>query len=437
MQAITKLATGELAPTGGNQRTSAPSSIVVGGVAEILILVEKEALPECELAFLKPLDADEKRALQDCEAKLQIWAKSPFETGRTLKPVRDDRLYREQYANFPAFLKKWHCSRSQADRLIGAARVYDLLTPIGVVLEHVSQARDLIPLTDAEIPMAGMRALRIAAGKKLTAKLFRLAAIQIQPLLFQKNNQTKTSGLTKDTIERACACIDNAKEAVNCGQKRDALQALGEAIDCLHALTHPTAPDKKTAESSISINSNTEPGLLAGAINQIGPAKQLSEPMPPEHNGNSPSKIIPITLVKSELRQAKKDVVAHERLVLAEEVPASGGSSNGRVSSFPKPTAICLDSKGADISRWSQIPICAADWVLDHGEPLPNVTFIKQNPAEFPRTARLKKLRNGWHMDVGDGRQRLLRNARFLLNRSGFEHTAISVRLTDGQTITT
>jgi hypothetical protein len=73
-----------------------------------------------------------------------------YQTGKSLREVRDDRLYRELlFDSFNAYLKnRWDMGRAQAYRLIEASRVIDNLSPIGDTLpENEAQLRPLTTLT--------------------------------------------------------------------------------------------------------------------------------------------------------------------------------------------------------------------------------------------------------------------------------------------------
>jgi hypothetical protein len=77
------------------------------------------------------LSSSERKALADLEETFRQGARTPFEMGRVLQEIRDRRLYRGDFPRFSEYCeKKLDCSRSCADRLIGAWRVQALLTPI-------------------------------------------------------------------------------------------------------------------------------------------------------------------------------------------------------------------------------------------------------------------------------------------------------------------
>ncbi len=55
-----------------------------------------------------------------------------YQTGKALKQIRDDRLFRDLlFESFEAYVKqRWDMARSQAYRLIKAANVIDNLSPM-------------------------------------------------------------------------------------------------------------------------------------------------------------------------------------------------------------------------------------------------------------------------------------------------------------------
>jgi len=70
-----------------------------------------------------------------------------YQSGRALKQIRDERLYRDVlFDNFDAYVReRWDMHRSHAYRLIQAATVMDNLSPIGdgILPQNESQARIL------------------------------------------------------------------------------------------------------------------------------------------------------------------------------------------------------------------------------------------------------------------------------------------------------
>jgi hypothetical protein len=76
-----------------------------------------------------------------------------FETGRALKTIRDEKLYRlALFDSFESYVRRrWEMGKSQAYRLIEAGAVIDNLSPIGDELPaNEAQARVLARLAPAE-----------------------------------------------------------------------------------------------------------------------------------------------------------------------------------------------------------------------------------------------------------------------------------------------
>lgn len=90
-----------------------------------------------------------KSRLIELETLIDSQRRCFYQIGKALKQIRDERLYRElMFDSFEAYLKnRWEMSRSQAYRLIEAARVIDNLSPIGDILpENEAQLRALVNL---------------------------------------------------------------------------------------------------------------------------------------------------------------------------------------------------------------------------------------------------------------------------------------------------
>lgn len=93
------------------------------------------------------------------------------ETGRALKEIRDNRLYKLALFNtFEAYTKeRWDISRAHAYRLIKYCEVIHNLSPIGEILPaNESQVRHLAPL----MPMEQRRVWKdfLDSGTELTAQ---------------------------------------------------------------------------------------------------------------------------------------------------------------------------------------------------------------------------------------------------------------------------
>jgi hypothetical protein len=86
-------------------------------------------------------------------------------------------LYRDKYKTFEEYCRKvWDYSKTHVNRQIGAAHVFDVLTPVGVIVEHESVARPLVGLEDQQIVAAMTEAKKLAGDKAVTAKIVAKAA---------------------------------------------------------------------------------------------------------------------------------------------------------------------------------------------------------------------------------------------------------------------
>lgn len=124
----------------------------------------------------KVLDASESRQLDECENIIRRGWDTFLEVGRALAMIRDRRLYRDKYATYEDYCRqKWEYSKTHANRLVEAAAVAAVLTPIGVTVKSESQIRPLAGLPPQKIPAAWKRAEELAGGAQVTAKIVRRA----------------------------------------------------------------------------------------------------------------------------------------------------------------------------------------------------------------------------------------------------------------------
>lgn len=104
----------------------------------------------------RPTDALQigENRLARLETIIQNHRRQFYPSGRALKQIRDERLYRDLlFDNFDAYVRqRWDMHRSHAYRLIQAATVVDNLSPIGdgIVPQNESQARVLARENKAE-----------------------------------------------------------------------------------------------------------------------------------------------------------------------------------------------------------------------------------------------------------------------------------------------
>lgn len=93
-------------------------------------------------------------SLIEHERTIEGGLKTFVEVGRALTAIRDDRLYRAEYASFEAYCdERWALTARHVNRLIEAAEVKSITGPIGPANE--AQARELAPLLDKPDALRG------------------------------------------------------------------------------------------------------------------------------------------------------------------------------------------------------------------------------------------------------------------------------------------
>lgn len=92
-------------------------------------------------------------ALEECERVIGEGIKSFVATGSALTFVRDNRLYRADYATFEAYCReRWNLTPQHANRLALAAGVVTSMEPIGSIQppSNEGQARELAKVPEPE-----------------------------------------------------------------------------------------------------------------------------------------------------------------------------------------------------------------------------------------------------------------------------------------------
>jgi site-specific DNA-methyltransferase (adenine-specific) len=123
------------------------------------------------------LTTREQRELERAERTIAKGLKSFLEVGLALKEIRDQRLYRQQFDTFEAYVsERWELSRTRAYELCAASEVVADLSAIADIRflpENEAQAR---PLTRLQLPDQRERAWNVAleraaaAGRAVTAR---------------------------------------------------------------------------------------------------------------------------------------------------------------------------------------------------------------------------------------------------------------------------
>lgn len=140
------------------------------------------------------------------------------QTGKALKQIRDDRLFRDLlFDSFEVYVKdRWDMARSQAYRLITAANVIDNLSPIGdgILPENEYQARVLARFSK-EDQRKIWRAF-IASGMALTAKNIRKLSHQTQRAKSaKKTNASMVDIISADYKTAVMGMLEQIRSAQN------------------------------------------------------------------------------------------------------------------------------------------------------------------------------------------------------------------------------
>jgi hypothetical protein len=191
----------------------------------------------CELEMLSTtLNEAERRERSECEEIIRQGWDTFLEVGCALTTIRQKHLYRDRYRTFEEYCRqKWGFSKTHANRLIEAAAVAAVLTPIGVKLNSESQVRPLVGLAPQKIPAAWKKAQEFAEGGEITAKVVRRAAEEFKTDSphCAKTAQRKKAGSIPTGLKLALNLIDKAEEATKKKDIQAVLNALGELRKCL------------------------------------------------------------------------------------------------------------------------------------------------------------------------------------------------------------
>lgn len=199
------------------------------------------------------LSAAEHRQRDDCEALIGEGWDTFLVVGQALLTTRQGRLYREQFSTFEDYCRqKWGFSKSHANRLIEAAIVASVLTPIGVKPRSESQLRPLTGLEPQEIPEAWKRAQRLVGSGEVTAKAVRLAAKELK-----REGTDPMRALSKHPVgenrpeDTALLLLNKAELAANRKDVRSVLKILAMLRKCLEiSATAPKEPKQLACPDS-------------------------------------------------------------------------------------------------------------------------------------------------------------------------------------------
>jgi hypothetical protein len=374
-----------------------------------------------------PLTPDERHALPQKEKAVQEYEAQAFLAGKALGEILAGKLYRETCPTFEGYCKdKWDRSSDWAYLLIGAWRVQQVLTTIGVVLRHASQARPFISLTDEQIIAAAKLLPQISGGEKLTAKHFCQAAEKLRPAIsHDPTSPTKLRASDEAAVE-AIGLVNIAEKAANDEDKSAVLAALANLRVCLSGMAAFKNVGQNinlpSPEKASEPNPDTTPAPAATSHpHNVEVTKAIDQPAAPG------SKAIGQFAVDMPMHANPGD----------DKAPAAAMTPNSTESTrtLNRPVAIRVGSSQAAIRKINQGLVFLANCLLEQGEALVDLPFIRENQSSFPSSARLMKLCNGYFIEVGDATATLLRKACRMLESCGLRHLTATIFLQNGETI--
>ena len=172
------------------------------------------------------LTASEQEELDRCETTISRGWNSFIEVGEALLKIRDARLYRDKYERFEDYCRvEIQYQKSQAYRLMDAARVVRLISPIGEVSADgvmrptcEAQVRPLVGLEDRDIKTVWQKATATAEAeeKRITARLVQTQVRAITPGDTSNTRHPDTTPNNKDIagklFQRLLKLIDDDKK---------------------------------------------------------------------------------------------------------------------------------------------------------------------------------------------------------------------------------
>lgn len=177
------------------------------GTATAPVTTEKRTNGGTPAPVGNKLTASERTKLAKYEATIRSHFESFRPAGEALQNIRDSRLYRETHATFEDYCReKWEMSKTQANRLIAAAKVVENIASVAPreVVEHLTESviRSLSTLDPKDQKKAFKQAVKDApAATGVTAKIVNKAAHDVAPAKFKKANGTRPRQ-TSDLIRR-------------------------------------------------------------------------------------------------------------------------------------------------------------------------------------------------------------------------------------------
>lgn len=169
--------------------------------------VAEKPVSKTSTPTVAPLTASEKSRLAACERIITNHLQTYREAGAALAEIRDKRYYRTQFSTFEVYCHvKWEMTKSQANRLIAAAKTVETLAKnleqksprIAEVVKHLpeSAVRPLTGLKPQQQVKAMEKATKAAPGG-VTAKVIAQSAKEVAPEAF-RGTAAPPSGSRRD-----------------------------------------------------------------------------------------------------------------------------------------------------------------------------------------------------------------------------------------------
>lgn len=131
------------------------------------------------------LTAAEADLLADCEVTISRGLDTFREVGDALMQVRDNRLYRAEFATFDLYAEqRWGFTKGRANQLVRAASVAQLISDTDVPeIKNEAQARELAPLLDdpVELRAAFTEAVKQSNGQPTAAVIRDVVRKRMEP----------------------------------------------------------------------------------------------------------------------------------------------------------------------------------------------------------------------------------------------------------------
>jgi hypothetical protein len=154
--------------------------------------------------------------------------------GQALTHIRDKGLYRAEFHSFETYCRhKWHYRRAHAYRLIGAAEVIQVLSPIGDISlpRNEAQVRPLLGLKPDELQTVWRNVLAMAGKRPITADLVRHAVTE-----FKQRAHPKTDPPDGPIPEEVACVVLNAGKLLSRVKRTMKAGDLAKTMILLHDL---------------------------------------------------------------------------------------------------------------------------------------------------------------------------------------------------------